>query len=80
MPTFEFRTQTKVRSPEALGRAVRAARSSAGLTQADLAERSRANRYAIALLESGHETRAITLIFDVLAALNLELTVRERGG
>jgi HTH-type transcriptional regulator/antitoxin HipB len=69
---------TRVRSPEALGRAIRAARTQAGLTQSELAERARANRYAITLLESGHETRAIELLFDTLAALNLELAVRPR--
>lgn len=69
-----------VRSPEALGRAVKAARRQAGLTQAELAERARATRYAITLLEAGHETRAIEQLFDVLAALGLELTVRRRGG
>lgn len=49
------------------------------MTQAGLAERARANRYAIHSLESGHETRAIEIIFDALAALGLELTVRRRG-
>ncbi|HEY3867769.1 MAG TPA: hypothetical protein VGM10_05445 [Actinocrinis sp.] len=48
------------------------------MTQAELAERARANRYAIHILESGHETRAIELLFDTLAALRLELTVRQR--
>ncbi len=67
---------TRVHSPEALGRAIRAARERAGLTQAQLAERARANRYAIAVIESGHETRAIELLFDTLAALELELAVR----
>jgi HTH-type transcriptional regulator / antitoxin HipB len=70
---------TRVRSAEALGRAIRAARERAGLTQAQLAERARANRYAIAVLESGHETRAIELLFDTLAALELELAVRPRA-
>jgi DNA-binding XRE family transcriptional regulator len=49
------------------------------MTQAQLAERARANRYAIAVLESGHETRAIELLFDTLAALELELAVRPRA-
>jgi HTH-type transcriptional regulator / antitoxin HipB len=39
----------------------------------------RANRYAITILESGHETRAIEILFDTLAALDLELVVRPRG-
>jgi DNA-binding XRE family transcriptional regulator len=49
------------------------------LTQAELAERARANRYAIVILEAGHQTRAIELLFDALAAFNLELAVRPRG-
>jgi len=69
----------RVRSAQALGRAIKAARKQAGLTQAELADRARANRYAIALLESGHETRAIEQVFDTLAALGLELVVRPRG-
>jgi HTH-type transcriptional regulator/antitoxin HipB len=68
-----------VASADALGRAVRRARSQAGLTQSELAERARANRYAIALLESGKRTRAIEIMFDTLSALDLELTIRPRG-
>ena len=48
------------------------------MTQAELAELARANRYAIHVLESGHETRAVELLFDTLAALGLELAVRPR--
>jgi HTH-type transcriptional regulator/antitoxin HipB len=79
MSTSAGRDTTRVRSPEALGRAIRAARTRAGLTQAELAERARANRYAIVVLESGHQTRAIEILFDTLAALDLELVVRPRG-
>jgi HTH-type transcriptional regulator/antitoxin HipB len=75
----EVAIMTPVRSPEALGRTIRAARKRAGLTQAELASRSLANRQTIIGLESGHETRAIESLFDTLAALGLELTVRRRG-
>lgn len=68
-----------IRSPAALGRAVRSARVGAGLTQAELAEQGRTNRYTIVQLEAGHQTRALEVIFDSLAALGLELTVRPRG-
>lgn len=80
MPTSEARSLPSIRSAEALGRVVRAARTAAGLTQAELAERARANRYAIVVLEGGSETRAVEVLFDALAALGLELTVRPRGG
>ena len=79
MPTSAASRPTSIRSPEALGRVIRAARTEAGMTQAELADRARANRYTIHSLESGHETRAIEVIFDTLAALGLELTVRPRG-
>ena len=69
----------RVRSSEALGRALRAERKRAGLTQQELAERARATRYSIVQLEAGYETRAIALLFDTLAALELELTVRSRA-
>jgi HTH-type transcriptional regulator/antitoxin HipB len=80
MATSQARDLTRVRSPEALGRAVRSARVQAGWTQAELAERARANRYAIVTLEAGHETRAIEILFETLAALDLELAVRPRSG
>ena len=73
------RTETRIRSPQALGRAIRSARMRAGWTQSELADRARMNRYALALLERGHETRAIEQLFDALAALDLELAVRPRG-
>jgi HTH-type transcriptional regulator/antitoxin HipB len=79
MSTSAASDEIRVRSPEALGRAVRAARTKAGLTQAELAERARANRYAMLILESGHQTRAIEILFDTLTALGLELVVRPRG-
>jgi HTH-type transcriptional regulator / antitoxin HipB len=78
MATLANRT-TRVRSPEALGRAIRAARTERELTQAQLAERAVTSRQTIVAIESGHETRAIETLFDTLAALGLELTVRPRG-
>jgi HTH-type transcriptional regulator / antitoxin HipB len=78
MPT-SLDGSTPVRSPAALGRAIRLARQRAGWSQAELAERARMNRYAVVLLEGGHETRAVEQLFDALAALNLELAVRPRA-
>jgi HTH-type transcriptional regulator/antitoxin HipB len=69
---------TPVRTPAALGRTIRRARQQTGLTQAELAERTRATRQSIVALEAGHETRALELLFDALAALGLELAVRPR--
>jgi HTH-type transcriptional regulator/antitoxin HipB len=80
MPTYDPEGRlTPIRSPEALGRTIRRAREQTGLTQAELAERARATRQAIVTLEGGHETRAVELIFEALATLDLELAVRPRG-
>lgn len=68
------------RSASALGRALRAARQARGMTQSELAERSRTNRFSIAQLETGEATKAIEKLFDTLAALDLELVVRPRHG
>lgn len=70
---------TPIRSSAALGRTIRRARGRTGLTQAELAAQTRATRQAIIALESGHETRALEVIFDALAALGLELAIRPRG-
>ena len=78
MPTSA--REVTARSPAALGRAVRAARVDRGMTQSDLAERSRTNRFSIAQLESGETTKALEKLFDALAALDLELVVRRRDG
>jgi HTH-type transcriptional regulator/antitoxin HipB len=75
MPTFG---ETPVRSPEALGRTIRRRRAERHWTQSDLASRAVTDRYFVGQIESGHETRAITAVFDALAALGLELVVRER--
>ncbi|MCB1263245.1 MAG: helix-turn-helix domain-containing protein [Mycobacterium sp.] len=75
MPTSE---EMIARSPAALGRAIRAARQGQGLTQSELAERARTNRFAIAQAETGASTKAIEKLFETLAALELELVVRPR--
>ena len=67
-----------VRSPAGFGRALRAARLNRGLTQSELAERARTNRFSVAQLESGEATKAFEKLFDALAALDLELVVRPR--
>lgn len=79
MATSAGREMT-ARSASALGRALRAERQAQGLTQSELAERSRTNRFSIAQLETGDATKAIEKLFDTLAALDLELVVRPRQG
>jgi len=71
-------TGAVVRSAAALGRALHALRLASGMTQSELAERARTNRFSIAQLENGEQTRALEKVFDTLAALDLELVVRPR--
>ncbi|MEP9392880.1 helix-turn-helix transcriptional regulator [Gordonia sp. VNQ95] len=78
MSTSEGIDDVRVRSASALGRVLRAARQSRGMTQSDLAEISRTNRYTLAQMEDGDATKAVDRLFDVLAALELELAVRPR--
>src|SRR5205823_3352578 len=66
---------TPVRTPEALGRAIRRARTDRGWTQHDLAARIVASRQHVIDLEAGHQTRAVESLLDALAALDLELVV-----
>ncbi|WP_280396998.1 helix-turn-helix domain-containing protein [Nocardia carnea] len=78
MATTDGADGPRVRSASALGRVVRAARQSQGMTQSELAELARTNRYSLAQLEEGDTTKAIERLFDVLAALELELAIRPR--
>lgn len=68
-----------MRTPQALGSAIRAARTKRGMTQAELAQRALTTRQSINALEAGNETRAVEVLFDTLAALGLELAVRPRA-
>jgi transcriptional regulator with XRE-family HTH domain len=79
MTTSESPQWTPVRSSEALGRTIRRRRRERRLTQAELAERVRTTRQTLVALESGHETRALEVIFDTLGELGLELAVRPRS-
>jgi HTH-type transcriptional regulator/antitoxin HipB len=72
-------TQRVVRSPAAIGRAIKARRETLSLTQEQLAQRSLTNRYAVLKLEDGAATKQLQTLFDVLFALGLELTVQPKG-
>lgn len=66
-----------IRSAAALGRVLRAARERRGLTQAQLAEKVNVTRWSVLNLEAGQETQALRTLFELTAALGLELTARE---
>lgn len=69
-----------MRSAAGLGRALHVARIARGLTQGEVAELARTDRFSVAQIESGRSTRAVEKLFDALAALDLELVVRQKRG
>ncbi len=61
-----------------LGRTIRAARRSAGLTQAGLGDFVGTDRFTIAALERGQATTQVKRLFEVLSAVGLEIEIRPR--
>ena len=62
-----------------VGAALREFRRQQGLTQQQLADRAEMHRSYLAELESGTTTEALRQLTRALAALDLEIIVRERG-
>ena len=67
-----------VRRSKDLGVALREQRKSLGLTQTGLSQRSAVNQGRISEIESGRCGTSIERLFDLIAALDLELVVRPR--
>lgn len=67
-----------VRTPDQLGTAIRRQRKLQSLTQSQLGAKTRLRQATISALENGEGGIQLKTITDVLAALNLELVVRER--
>lgn len=67
-----------VRTPDQLGATIRSQRKLKSLTQAQLGEKTHLRQATISALESGQGGIQLKTLTDVLAALNLELVVRER--
>jgi len=65
----------RVYTAEALGAAIRHYRNEAGLSQAELAERSGLNRTYLSNLESGKETEQVRRILRVLRQLGVRMTL-----
>ncbi len=66
------------RTPKDIGHAIRAARKTAKLTQKQLATRSGVWQETISRIESGSASTRLETVFDILAALDLELQVQDR--
>lgn len=67
-----------VRTSNQLGATIRRHRKRKSLTQAQLGEKTHLRQATISALENGEGGIQLKTLTDVLAALNLELVVRER--
>ena len=73
------RDEYLVIGPQSFGKAIREFRLRRHVSQQQLAEQAEIHRSYISELESGSTTEALRRIMSVLAALDLEVVVRERG-
>ncbi|WP_170484362.1 MULTISPECIES: helix-turn-helix transcriptional regulator [unclassified Ruegeria] len=68
-----------VRTSKNLGHAIRQARKAKNLTQKELASMSGVWQETISKIENGSGGAKLETVFDLIAALNLEITVTERS-
>ena len=66
------------RTPQQIGAAVRRKRKQLGLSQDALGKKIQLRQATISKLESGEPATRLQTMLDALAALDLELVVRER--
>jgi len=69
-----------IRRPQDMGQALRRIRRARQLTQAQLAELTGLRQPTISELEQGAPGTRLQTLFDVLAALDLELNLQPRTG
>lgn len=67
------------RSPDQLGKLIKKARLARGLSQSALAQRAGMYQPMISTIERGHPGTSLAAIFDLMAVLDLEVTVRPRS-
>jgi HTH-type transcriptional regulator/antitoxin HipB len=67
------------RNPKQMGEALRRRRRALGLKQTQLSEKTRLRQATISGLEAGETGTQLPTLFDVLAALDLELVIRPRS-
>jgi HTH-type transcriptional regulator / antitoxin HipB len=68
------------RTPAQLGAALKSARVRRGLTQADTASNVGLRQKTVSSLENVGARTTVGTLYKMLAALGLELVVREKGG
>jgi HTH-type transcriptional regulator/antitoxin HipB len=66
------------RTPKQIGAALRRRRRAAGFTQAALGAKTKLRQATISALENGEPGTRLGTLIDVMAALGLELAIRER--
>ena len=67
------------RTPKQLGAIIRRARRNAKLTQAALGKKAGLWQETVSKIEGGQSAARIGTIFDLLAALNLEIDIQPRS-
>ena len=67
------------RTPSQIGALIQRERRARGLTQAQLGEKIGRRQATISKLEKGEPATQLSVLFDVLTALNLDMTLVERG-
>ncbi|PIL21723.1 hypothetical protein P775_02800 [Puniceibacterium antarcticum] len=71
--------KNRARTPNDIGHAIRQARKAKKLTQKDLAERSGVWQETISKVENGLSDTKLETVFDIFAALDLEILVQGRS-
>jgi HTH-type transcriptional regulator/antitoxin HipB len=71
--------KSPARSTTQIGAILHRERRARGLTQAQLGAKTGLRQATVSKLEKGEPATRLSTLFDVLAALNLELTVTSRG-
>lgn len=67
------------RTPKQIGDAIRRQRRKLGLNQTALGEKTNLRQATISTVEKGEPGTQLRTLFDLLAALDLELVVRSRS-
>jgi transcriptional regulator with XRE-family HTH domain len=80
MPTEDPKPNSRpfrARSAQDFGAAVKHFRTSAGITQADLAARAGLHRAYLSELEGGHATEAMTRLMALFRELGVRITIAQ---
>lgn len=67
------------RSPQQLGQLIKRARLARGLSQSELAQQAGMHQPMVSTIERGHPGASLGGIFELIAVLDLEISVRSRS-